>query len=54
MAFVTLALAEQATGGDASHNTDRLFPDAPRKGGAATGVGRSVLSLLALSFSDSK
>ena len=45
VAFVTLALAEQATGGNTSHDTDRLLPDAPRRGspGRARGRARSRL-----------
>ena len=46
VAFMTLALAEQATGGDGRHNTDRLFPDAPRREspGRARGRARSRLA----------
>src|SRR4051812_46478255 len=43
VAFVTLALAEQATGGNTSHDTDRLRTRPA--GGAVTGAGTSALSV---------
>ena len=54
VAFVTLAPAEQATGGNTSHDTDRLSRMRPA-GGRRDGRGdERALGWLPLSFSDSK
>ena len=44
VAFVTSAPAEQATGGNTSHDTDRRCRTRPA-GGAVTGAGTSALSV---------
>ena len=54
VAFVTLALTEQATGGDGRHDSDRLFPDAPRRGRRDGRGNERAPGLLPVSFSGSK